>query len=1179
VLDSALLLEGKGMKNKSLLWKQLPPTAFALFTLLIAIATTIGWPGQRLARAAQRSAAPTVSGYIPGSKEQRMAQLATLQQQRQRQLRERKKAASQQNANAGGPQQAIASFLGNATTILAPGASSMVLARQPDCSLALSALNYTLGANWSATLTGVASHYEQTLHNEASLQTQADVFANGCMEQTLGIGSRIVVYAGKSTQGLYVYGGTHHNIPASANNVLSVAVNSDFTLNSYSADPSIVNAGSVATGDLNGDGNGDIIAVNSYAQSGGSVSVLLGNSNGTFQPAVSYSTAGNKALAAVVDDVNGDGKLDVVVASDTQQISVLAGKGDGTFNPAQSFAVTYPTYQGVVLPVDDLITADLRGIGRKDIIASNGIVLLNNGDGTFSATPNPAFPAAGAGYLAAGDVNKDGHTDLVVGENGSTISIYLGKGDGTFTPGNSYASIDNQGYVTVTDLDGDGNPDIYTGIANGGLFGGDDFDLNLAYALMGNGDGTFQGAISLPVSYNGTNLGDINGDGKPDLISNNSTSFTPYLANGNGNFTAGTPLQVPTSFTLGGHSYTETAAGSFFALADVNGDSKADLIFTAGAGGLFQYSNEPIYFVALSNGNGTFAAPVPAAMSLVAAGDHDYENTLYGLQTADFNGDGHTDLIFTYTGQSYDGTYSQGFAILLGNGDGTFKAPILQTSYSSTTAPAYYLGPQIAAIGDVNNDHKPDLMVIAETSSPTTQLQPNTQMELLLGNGDGTFGKPSVISTATNPVLPIDAPTPAVLADLNGDGRLDLICLGDTPAGQGQLAISLGNGDGTFGTPSILNTTDGGGNIISQDGLAVADFDGDGKLDVAVASFDSSASGIYFGNGDGTITSFNSSAPVDVFNLAVFGSSVAADFNGDGKADLLVASTVLINSYGASPPPLTTTTTSLTASAASITTGSSVTLTATITGASGSTAVPTGTVTFLDGTATLGTGTLNGSAAATYSTNKLATGAHSITAQYGGDSNFAASTSTAVTVTVQAAVPASFTVSASPTSLSITAGASGTTTVSVTPAGGFAQAVSFACSDVPSEATCTFAPATVTPGASAVTTTLTITTTAPQPAVEKSRIYGSGMTGLLALGSLLLFATTGIGRADRWGRWFVLAIALTLGGGLISCGGGSSGGGGTTTTNSGTPAGASTITLTATAGSISKTTTLQVTVQ
>ncbi len=389
---------------------------------------------------------------------------------------------------------------------------------------------------------------------------------------------------------------------------------------------------------------------------------------------------------------------------------------------------------------------------------------------------------------------------------------------------------------------------------------------------------------------------------------------------------------------------------------------------------------------------------------------------------------------------------------------------------------------------------------------------------------------------------------PCVLGDFNKDGKLDLACLGETSASQAQLAISLGNGDGTFAAPTILNV--GGGDAIRSAGIAAADFNSDGNVDLALLDGED-ISGIYYGNGDGTFISVPSngnSYPKDLINLFAGGQSVAGDFNHDGKPDLLVNNVILLNIYGSAP--ITTapaaTTTALTSSAATITAGGSVTFTATITGPSGSTGVPTGTVTFLDGTTTLGTGTLNGSGVATYSTTTLSTGAHSITAQYGGDSNFAASTSTAVTVTVQAAVPASFTVSASPASLSITPGQTGTSTLSVTPAGGFAQAVSFACSGLPSEASCTFAPATVTPGASAVTTTLTITTTAPQASAVKSRIYRSALPGLLALGSLLLFAMPGTKRAAGWGRWFVLVIALGLGVGVISCGGGgsSSGSGG-----------------------------------
>ena len=339
---------------------------------------------------------------------------------------------------------------------------------------------------------------------------------------------------------------------------------------------------------------------------------------------------------------------------------------------------------------------------------------------------------------------------------------------------------------------------------------------------------------------------------------------------------------------------------------------------------------------------------------------------------------------------------------------------------------------------DINGDGKTDVLATVPTGVEDATAE--TELQLFLSNGDGTFAAPTTITTAANPGLIFYSPL--LLADFNKDGKLDLLCLGETTAAQAELALSLGNGDGTFAAPTILNIS--GGDAIRNSGFAAADFDGDGNVDIALLNAED-ISGIYYGKGDGTFTSVPSnglSYPKDLINLAVGGAAVAINLTHGGKADILAGDVVLLNIYGSAPVSTTpaATTTALTASAATITAGGSVTFTATITGASGSTGTPTGTVTFLDGTTTLGTGTLSASGVATYSTSKLATGAHSITAQYGGDSNFAASTSTAVTVTVQAPVPASFTVSASPASLSITAGATGTTTVSVTPAGGFAQA-------------------------------------------------------------------------------------------------------------------------------------------
>ena len=120
-------------------------------------------------------------------------------------------------------------------------------------------------------------------------------------------------------------------------------------------------AGALTTADLNGDGNGDLVVLNNVLSTSGSISVLLGDADGTFQTAVSYPTAGAGTIAADIDDVNGDGKLDIVTVSNDQQISVLLGKGDGTFNAAQTFAApTLPGYtSNASTPIVNLITADL----------------------------------------------------------------------------------------------------------------------------------------------------------------------------------------------------------------------------------------------------------------------------------------------------------------------------------------------------------------------------------------------------------------------------------------------------------------------------------------------------------------------------------------------------------------------------------------------------------------------------------------------------------------------------------------------------------------------------------------------------------------------------------------------------------------------------------------------------
>jgi hypothetical protein len=931
-----------------------------------------------------------------------------------------------------GSQTGIAKFQGNLTAITAPSGQALVLSREPDCSLSLFTGTVALASQFTYSSTGFFANYDRVLHTNAGLTSTPGTFTGGCVPPSNGLSSHRGVYVGQTTTGLLVFASIYFN-PALGNNAL--LINSG-TTQFASTSLSFAASGSITTADLNGDGNGDLIIVN--GNNGGTATaqifVLLGNPDGTFQTAVPYAVPGNASISAVVDDVNGDGKLDIVASSDNGQISIFTGKGDGTFNSAQSFAAPTPVYPGsTVTPsssLTNLITADLRGSGKKDIIASNGLVLLNDGAGNFSAAPSAAFPpplsnSSFGPNLATGDFNKDGKLDLVV-STGGTALIYLGNGDGTFSPGVGYTTINTDGFVTVSDLDGDGNPDIYIGEANGGFYFGD--DINLSYALMGNGDGTFSGAPTIPGSYTGTNLGDVNGDGQPDLItptidafSNRLAVFTVQLGTAKGSFNPVSTITLPSTIVVNGFNGPTTlsttgAITSSFAVGDLNGDGKADLAFvvqalpTVPTSGLSTQFPSPIVFVALSNGDGTFATPVPFVFPQIApASGFDISLTADSLHIGDFNHDGHNDLAFTFNeiaGSSapVPTPYNTGYVVLPGIGDGTFAAPIITTTSSTSTAPVSAVPSTIFSTVDVNKDGNSDLLAMTTVGTPSTGF--SSQLQIYLSKGDGTFQAPIAPSTAAGPGL-INTGTPCTLTDLNKDTKLDLICFGETTAGQAQLAISLGNGDGTFGTATIFNV--GGGDAIRSSGLAAADFDGDGNVDIALID-GADFSGIFYGKGDGTFTSvpFNGNAvPKDLINLVGSGSSIAVDLNKDGKPDILCGVTVLLNTYSTAPTVVTqfNTTTAITTSATSTTQGSSVTFAATVAPAAGSTGAPTGSVLFADGDLTIGSAQVDATGKATFTTTALATGTRSITAGYGGSTTFLGSVSSTVTVTVAPAAP------------------------------------------------------------------------------------------------------------------------------------------------------------------------------
>ena len=394
-----------------------------------------------------------------------------------------------------------------------------------------------------------------------------------------------------------------------------------------------------------------------------------------------------------------------------------------------------------------LAVGDFNNDGKLDVAVANTnssdvSILLGKGDGTFQAPINTSVPGE-VGFIAAGDFDKDGKLDLAVLSYQNSawgISIFPGKGDGTFGTPTTFASGGN-GPLAAADVNNDGNLDLV--LANGAA--------SKLTVFLRNGNGTFQAPLTQTVS-GGTDMviADFNGDGKLDVALSNSPDVNILLGKGDGTFQTGTvyPAGVPTSaMTVG----------------DFNGDGKPDIAV----------ANQTAFSVLINRGDGTFN---PAAVYGRPVGQ------VAGIATGDFDGDSTKDIALA---DAYGGVQ-----ISLGRGDGTF-----------TPAGTYAAGNGPIAIRsvDLNGDHRDDLVVANQYSNSVSSLVSVTR-SAVPSPTSVTF--PDQVSKTMGPVRTVTvsnngtADLHLAMANVKGPNARDFVKVGDSCSGAavptgGACAVSL----------------------------------------------------------------------------------------------------------------------------------------------------------------------------------------------------------------------------------------------------------------------------------------------------------------------------------------------------------------------------------------------------
>lgn len=529
---------------------------------------------------------------------------------------------------------------------------------------------------------------------------------------------------------------------------------------------------------------------------------IMFNQSGNFNSPVVYNLA-QKPFKLTLSDFNGDGINDIAAISDSTNITMLLSSGTGTF-AVNNYSVG--------LAMSTIQSGDFNNDAKPDIAFTsttsvNFGLVVNNGSGSFSGVLTHTLNSAPQSITTA-DYNNDGNKDVAIGNSNSELLIFNGNGLGNFSLTTTHQFPWNVLNSVSEDFDNNGLMDIAVGQEGVSVM------LNL-------GGGNFKtdsycGATPWP----GIVSGDFSNDGKKDILALNNnlngpssvySVITALINNGNGTFSAA-------------RAYNMLKSSYAIANSDVNNDGFIDLLVV---------NSDSTLSVFMGNLSGIFSNAIDYTIGMTAT----------SMCLGDFNNDGTMDVATT-------SGISNRYVIMLNQGSGTF----VQVS----TAGIYSPGDIVSK--DFNNDGKMDLAICRLGDN----IIGGTEVSILLGNGNGTFGSPSNFTVCSYP-------RSIASADFNSDGNADIVVCSH----YNKVTVLLGLGNGSF-SPKVDYTT-----INLPECITVNDFNGDGKPDIAVAGdTQNNQVAVMINSGTGSFS-------LTYYLLPESTSLVSADVNGDGKIDLI----------------------------------------------------------------------------------------------------------------------------------------------------------------------------------------------------------------------------------------------------------------------------------------------------